>query len=373
MPYQPSLDTTSITPPSESDDSLSGDPAIIRPNSRGTASTAASSPVDAYASAASEAEGEEMETPTQSHTQPESDEQVQQVGRPLESAMRHKSTSSTATLHLGPISSGSSSSGSSVSRPGKEARVVSPPPESVAGSSTSSSTTISRRASRRKSKSSIALSGLNPEQGWDEYTEANGNVMDFRTEMEVQRRLTYTEKVISQEMGSAAQGNWSFTKVFVDGSFMASGYLYIPKGGKKESKSVRDNTYIFHVLDGAVNVRIHMTSFILASGGTFMVPRGNVYYIENISDRPAKLMFVQAREMTVNETEDPLRLVRGQQQRHLAAVQVDEVPPIALVMVLADIDASGFTSERAQSIRRFLCFGNTGQESRTFEIASPEI
>jgi len=33
---------------------------------------------------------------------------------------------------------------------------------------------------------------------------------------------------------------------------------------------------IFHVLEGAVNVRIHMSSYILATGGTFLVPRGEL-------------------------------------------------------------------------------------------------
>jgi centromere protein C len=32
---------------------------------------------------------------------------------------------------------------------------------------------------------------------------------------------------------------------------------------------------IFYVIEGAVNLRVHETSLILATGGMFMVPRGN--------------------------------------------------------------------------------------------------
>ncbi|KAK7467661.1 mitotic fidelity of chromosome transmission-related protein [Stygiomarasmius scandens] len=309
MTSESSLDTTSITSLADTEGPHS--PEVPMPSQ---STTFPNSSVDSFATATGPEADNDLEsstpkpTPTQSHSEPQ--EQAQQP------EPESRPSSSTSTLHARGLSESSSSS-SINSRPGKEARVVSPPPESVAESSS-----LSRKSSRRKSK--VSLTQLNPEHGWDDCTEANGNVMDFRTEVEVQRRLTYTERMITQDMGTAAQGNWSFTKVFVDGAFMASGYLYIPKGGKKEAKSVKDNSYIFHVLEGAVNVRIHMSSYILATGGTFLVPRGNVYCIENISDRPAKLMFVQAREVTVNEMEDPLRLVRGQQQRHLAAVRTSK-------------------------------------------------
>ncbi|KAJ3764991.1 hypothetical protein FB446DRAFT_795504 [Lentinula raphanica] len=142
---------------------------------------------------------------------------------------------------------------------------------------------------KRISKVSFSSTSF-PERGWDDDTPTNGNVLDFRTELPVSRRLTHTEKHITQSLGVAYEGNWSFCKVFADGSFMASGYIHIKPGGRKSSKTVKDNTY----------------------GGSFMVPRGNIYFIENICERTAKLMFVQAREITAGEQDDPLRLVRGQ-------------------------------------------------------------
>ena len=77
---------------------------------------------------------------------------------------------------------------------------------------------------------------------------------------------------------------------------------------------------MFYVIQGAVKFCVHKTNFILSTGGMFMVPRGeyilvnspfarrvilslhitgNVYYIQNICDRDAKLFFAQARKMPV--------------------------------------------------------------------------
>ncbi|KAG5639050.1 hypothetical protein DXG03_003849 [Asterophora parasitica] len=53
---------------------------------------------------------------------------------------------------------------------------------------------------------------------------------------------------------------------------------------------------MFYVIEGAVNLKVHETSLVLATGAMFLVPRGNVYFIENISERDAKLFFAQARQ-----------------------------------------------------------------------------
>lgn len=67
---------------------------------------------------------------------------------------------------------------------------------------------------------------------------------------------------------------FKFQKVFGDASFVAAGMLEIPVGGEKPSKPTKDNTYLFYVIEGAVTVKVHRTSFTMAPGGQFMVPRG---------------------------------------------------------------------------------------------------
>lgn len=58
------------------------------------------------------------------------------------------------------------------------------------------------------------------------------------------------------------------------------------------------------MIQGAVQVTIYRTSFVMAPGSQFLVPRGNDYCIENISpDKEAQLFFAQARKIRANEVD----------------------------------------------------------------------
>lgn len=48
---------------------------------------------------------------------------------------------------------------------------------------------------------------------------------------------------------------------------------------------------------------MHDSSYVLATGGMILVPRGNNYYIENICERDARLFFAQARKVAAEEGE----------------------------------------------------------------------
>lgn len=54
---------------------------------------------------------------------------------------------------------------------------------------------------------------------------------------------------------------------------------------------------VFYVIEGAVTLKVHTTSFVVCTGGCFLVPRGNIYYIKNICSRTVKLFFAQARKI----------------------------------------------------------------------------
>ncbi|KAJ2923225.1 hypothetical protein H1R20_g13869, partial [Candolleomyces eurysporus] len=112
-----------------------------------------------------------------------------------------------------------------------------------------------------------------------------------------------------------ANNSWSFDKIFGDADFIAAGQLVIPPNSRKPSKATKDNTYIFYVVEGAVNLKVHDTSLVLASGGMFMVPRGNTYFIENISQRDAKLFFTQARKTLNDEDERQIALANQQKKK----------------------------------------------------------
>lgn len=62
-------------------------------------------------------------------------------------------------------------------------------------------------------------------------------------------------------------------------------------------------TQTFVVLEGAVQVMVHRTRFVIAPGGMFLVPKGNTYYIKNVSHREARIFFAQARYMPAPMTD----------------------------------------------------------------------
>jgi len=109
----------------------------------------------------------------------------------------------------------------------------------------------------------------NPEEGWDDDT---GVVLDYITKEEVSRPIAYTAKMVQPK--PAENNDRFFQKVFGDGEFIAAGQLVIPPKGRKPSKGTKDNTYMFYIIEGAVNRKVHDTTLVLASGAMFLVPRG---------------------------------------------------------------------------------------------------
>ncbi|KAF8163706.1 Mif2/CENP-C like-domain-containing protein [Crassisporium funariophilum] len=146
-----------------------------------------------------------------------------------------------------------------------------------------------------------ALPVEDPEEGWDNETQAKCTVLHYTTKEEVERRIAWTAKMV--EPRQAANNGWSFDKIFGDDDFIAAGQLIIPPRSRKPPKAAKDNTYVFYVIEGAVNLKIYDTSMIVATGGMFMVPRGNTYFIENVCNRDAKLFFTQARKVEMNRDE----------------------------------------------------------------------
>ncbi|KAF7778435.1 hypothetical protein Agabi119p4_2780 [Agaricus bisporus var. burnettii] len=142
---------------------------------------------------------------------------------------------------------------------------------------------------------------INPEEGWDDDTLPNGEVYDMERQCIVERRLVWTEKRLTFQ--HANEGEWSYERIFGDSEFLAAGQILIPPDCRKPSKGTNDNTYIFYVVQGAVNFKIHETSKVVATGGSFIAPRGNRYFIENISNRDARLFFTQARKVPLPDNE----------------------------------------------------------------------
>ncbi|RDB22217.1 hypothetical protein Hypma_010701 [Hypsizygus marmoreus] len=132
-------------------------------------------------------------------------------------------------------------------------------------------------------------------------TERYGTVVEYGSEPEeCSRALIFPSKSSYTPQNIPFQRNknknWTFQKIFGEADFFASGFLYMQPHSEKEVKSVMDNAYVFLVLEGAIEAKIHKSTYVLSSGGAFQVPRGNTYSIKNISNSNAKLFFAQARK-----------------------------------------------------------------------------
>ncbi|KAG9038977.1 hypothetical protein FRB95_013655 [Tulasnella sp. JGI-2019a] len=151
-------------------------------------------------------------------------------------------------------------------------------------------------STRGASKGREVYVDMNPEEGWDAETEEQVMVVDFDTGEELMKVIAHTAAMVNPKTPNNAE--YSFQRVFMDGEFVAGGVLNIPVNGRKPPKASRDSTYIFYVAEGAVRVMINKTDFVITTGGMFMVPRGNMYLLENIGDRECKLFFALARKVT---------------------------------------------------------------------------
>ena len=95
---------------------------------------------------------------------------------------------------------------------------------------------------------------------------------------------------LNPQDSNAPGAAFQYQKVFGDSHFLAAGVIYLPVEGKKPGKNSKDNSYVgladaiswrgeadqqvFYVITGAVEVKVHRTSFVMGPGAMFLVPRG---------------------------------------------------------------------------------------------------
>ncbi|KAF9034417.1 hypothetical protein BDZ89DRAFT_1157975 [Hymenopellis radicata] len=150
-----------------------------------------------------------------------------------------------------------------------------------------------RKRKRAATPAEAPENPANPEEGWDDATTGLVKILSFPDADEVERQIAFTARMMKPTM--APNNEWYYQRLFGDGQFMAAGELIIPPMKRKQTKKTKDNTFVFYVIEGAVNLKVHEASMVLATGAAFMVPRGNSYFIENVGKRDAKLFFSQAR------------------------------------------------------------------------------
>ncbi|KAH8813548.1 Mif2/CENP-C like-domain-containing protein [Flagelloscypha sp. PMI_526] len=141
-------------------------------------------------------------------------------------------------------------------------------------------------------------------EDWDYDTQEKCIVLKYpEIDVEVNRRIAAPKH--KQNPIPSKGGGWHYEKLFDDANYTAQGILILPPGGKKPSKGSKDNTFHFFVHEGAVNLAIHNSNRLLAKGACFMVPRGNTYFIQNVSQtHRAFLVFTQSRKLREGEESD---------------------------------------------------------------------
>lgn len=101
------------------------------------------------------------------------------------------------------------------------------------------------------------------------------------------------------------QENFRINTLFdIDSEFCGAGIIEISSGDKKAVKSNNDTYFIFHVINGSLNVSINNTTFTVTNGCTFEIPMGNYYQFINTGNDTAKLLFVQAKYVVIGESDD---------------------------------------------------------------------
>nr|CDI51236.1 related to inner kinetochore protein MIF2 [Melanopsichium pennsylvanicum 4] len=120
------------------------------------------------------------------------------------------------------------------------------------------------------------------EDGWDSKTTEMGLVMDDDQDdlTEVATCVVRTRNTIQPV--SAANQQFKFEKLFNCGGVMATGVLQLGPGTRKPTKSSKDNSFVFCVIQGAVRATVHRKTFVVGPEGVFKVPSGNTYSLENV-------------------------------------------------------------------------------------------
>ncbi|GMM28318.1 Mif2 protein [Martiniozyma asiatica (nom. inval.)] len=91
-----------------------------------------------------------------------------------------------------------------------------------------------------------------------------------------------------------------------DSEFCGAGIIEIPAGQKKAVKANNDTYFIFHVIDGLLDITLNRSSFTVSKGCTFEIPMGNYYQFVNNSTEIVKLLFIQAKYVVIGESDGEL-------------------------------------------------------------------
>ncbi|KAF9315451.1 hypothetical protein BG003_002998 [Podila horticola] len=133
------------------------------------------------------------------------------------------------------------------------------------------------------------------EQGLKEEAEQMADTVDWNTGETISRRVAESKSVAT--FNKVQGGGYQYHRGLEDFKYIVSGKMRILPGGQKPVGSGAKTSMVFYVMSGAAQVCVHKTEFALSTGGSFLVPKGNMYSFTNLSSkRDLILFFVQSRQ-----------------------------------------------------------------------------
>ncbi|KAG0296106.1 hypothetical protein BGZ98_001108, partial [Dissophora globulifera] len=130
----------------------------------------------------------------------------------------------------------------------------------------------------------------------EEEASKKAEVLEFGTDNIVSRVIAESRDSI--QFREVEGGQYQFHRGVEDADFLTSGTIkLLPNGSKPLSRHQTNSSFsmAFYVIRGLVQVTINKTDFVVSTGGRFLVPRGNVYGVKNLSQSESLLFFVQAK------------------------------------------------------------------------------
>ncbi|KAG0083481.1 hypothetical protein BGZ92_010746 [Podila epicladia] len=133
------------------------------------------------------------------------------------------------------------------------------------------------------------------EQGLKEEPEQMVDTVDWNTGLTISRRVAESKNVAT--FNKVQGGGYQYHRGLEDVKYIVSGKMRILPGGQKPVGSGAKTSMVFYVISGAAQVCVNKTEFALSTGGSFLIPKGNIYSFTNLSSKQDLILFfVQSRQ-----------------------------------------------------------------------------
>ncbi|KAG0025480.1 hypothetical protein BGZ81_007116 [Podila clonocystis] len=133
------------------------------------------------------------------------------------------------------------------------------------------------------------------EQGLKEEPEQIVETIDWNTGETISRPVAEAKNAAT--FNKVQGGGYQYHRGLEDIKYIVSGKMRILPGGQKPVGNSAKTSMVFYVVSGAAQVCVNKTEFALSTGGSFLIPKGNLYSFTNLSSkRDLILFFVQSRQ-----------------------------------------------------------------------------